>query len=550
MVRAGLKEGRYLISEPEPVGALNTFLTRLREPVGKDGCLVVGFDFPIGLPRAYALPAEIYNFPQALRETFGHGPEWRDFYDVCGDRSEIKRTRPFYPRSATKKGERKHSHVATALGVTTVRELYRRCERATTDRRVASFLFWTLSRNQVGKAAISGWRDVIVPALKEVSGHVKLWPFDGNLATLLGNGRTVLVETYPTEAYRHLNFPSEASSKQNPDWRRARADEILDWSARRSVVLTDEARQQIIDGFGMRKDGEDRFDAFVGLCSMLEVVLGYRDEGAPQSEDVRTIEGWIFGQESEANTPIQLLGYSERGFFNALFFCLKHHPKGASLLQQLLTRATWPGLETVPPSFGRCETVFIEQSFSDFGEPDAVLLMRNGEQRQSLFIEGKRGDHKLAAAWSRFRDCLRGEATEKNLTSNVFSQLYFKQRLAAELSLTGDWKTRLQAGIVFPNCLQTNRGDRLRKIGENPVVLDATGRLKEFVSDPYFLAIVPETRDAVQAAWRNFTDCPIDGWDMRRWGFLSLPEIRDFCREHALVDVLELLRFNRNQLST
>ena len=108
--------------------------------------------------------------------------------------------------------------------MTTVRELYRRCERATTDRRIAAFLFWTVGPNQVGKAAISGWPDVIAPALREGSGHVKLWPFDGILATLLGNGRTVVVETYPTEAYRHLNFPSENSSKKEAVWRRDRAN--------------------------------------------------------------------------------------------------------------------------------------------------------------------------------------------------------------------------------------------------------------------------------------------------------------------------------------
>jgi hypothetical protein len=67
----------------------------------------------------------------------------------------------------------------------------------------------------------------------------------------------------------------------------------------------------IADCFGAGKGGEDRFDALVGVSSMLEVVLGHRQEGAPHSDDVRKIEGWILGQRPEADAPIQVLGYSE-----------------------------------------------------------------------------------------------------------------------------------------------------------------------------------------------------------------------------------------------
>jgi hypothetical protein len=42
--------------------------------------------------------------------------------------------------------------------------LRRQCERATPTRRAACPLFWTLGSNQVGKAAISGWQEVIAPA--------------------------------------------------------------------------------------------------------------------------------------------------------------------------------------------------------------------------------------------------------------------------------------------------------------------------------------------------------------------------------------------------
>lgn len=58
---------------------------------------------------------------------------------------------------------RRHQHLFDLLGFTNGTELLRRCERATADRSDACTLFWTLGANQVGKAAINGWQEVIIP---------------------------------------------------------------------------------------------------------------------------------------------------------------------------------------------------------------------------------------------------------------------------------------------------------------------------------------------------------------------------------------------------
>lgn len=58
------------------------------------------------------------------------------------------------------------------------------------------------------------------------------------------------------------------------------------------------------DGFGPREDGEDPFDAVVGACSMLDVVLGHRSDGAPNDAVVGTIEGWIFGQQIQPGNQV------------------------------------------------------------------------------------------------------------------------------------------------------------------------------------------------------------------------------------------------------
>jgi hypothetical protein len=50
------------------------------------------------------------------------------------------------------------------------------------------------------------------------------------------------------------------------------------------------------DGFGPNDDGEDPFDALIGLFGMLNVLLGRQSSGEPSDPRVRRIEGWILGR--------------------------------------------------------------------------------------------------------------------------------------------------------------------------------------------------------------------------------------------------------------
>src|ERR1700721_2243563 len=91
------------------------------------------------------------------------------------------------------------------------------CERRTSTRGDTCVLFWTLGGNQVGRAAIIGWRDVLGPALRCYPTQVLIWPFQGTLGSLLAPSRIVFAETYPTEFYRHLDvtFPRSKAGKKS-----------------------------------------------------------------------------------------------------------------------------------------------------------------------------------------------------------------------------------------------------------------------------------------------------------------------------------------------
>lgn len=286
----------YMLNPAEPVGDVRTLFTRLRSRVGPDDAILIGFDFPIGIPAAYAQAAGIESFrnwlPQLGRD------EWATFFEVCGNAAEIAPQRPFYPHAP---GGKRQAHLTTALGVETMDELRRRCERRTVARGPASPLFWTLGAKQVGKGAITGWRDVLAPALSAEQ-PIALWPFDGDLQALLNRPQIVVAETYPAESCLHVGMRAPGAStwsKRKQQDRTAKQTEFFRWINSRECPTNGNYIQQITSGFGEGADGEDPFDAVVGLCTLLDVVLGRRSEGAPWDAEVRDHEGWILGLRQE-----------------------------------------------------------------------------------------------------------------------------------------------------------------------------------------------------------------------------------------------------------
>jgi hypothetical protein len=259
--------------------------------------VLAGFDFPIGVPIAFGSRTGFADFSEAL-SGFGTG-EWKDFFSVADRPEDISLRRPFYPRTSIQ--GRSRSDLLNALGFERFDELLRTCERKTTEgRRAACPLFWTLGGNQVGKAAIDGWRSIIQPAVLR---GARLWPFEGRLHELSSSPGCVLCETYPQEAYSHLDVQFRAhGSKRVQEDRRSAGTAMIAWAKRHDIDFTSELSKELIDGFGPSKSGEDPFDAVVGLLSMIAVVDGRRDEGSGFTEDEIAWEGWILGQRLPASS--------------------------------------------------------------------------------------------------------------------------------------------------------------------------------------------------------------------------------------------------------
>ena len=298
--------GSYVVESLAPAVDGPGFFSQL-QAAADPGQAMAGFDFAIGVPRSYAAAAGITAFPELL-EALGT-PPWQSFHLVAAQPDEISLHRPFYPM---RPGAARREHLHLALGLSGS-DLRRRCEGND-----AESLFWTLGSKQVGKGALIGWR--LIAAARRVTPGVRLWPFDGSLSRLLtgqlltrqvlsgqvltARAATVVAETYPREYYRYLG-PSAARGRWS---KRRRADRLKQvaglfaWAESLPVEWDAGIRRRVESGFSDNSNGEDEFDAVVGLLGMIAVVTGAIDAGVPSDDPaVISTEGWILGR--AANGP-------------------------------------------------------------------------------------------------------------------------------------------------------------------------------------------------------------------------------------------------------
>jgi hypothetical protein len=74
----------YVVYPPEPVGEPATLINRLRSQVCNVDSLLIGFDFPIGLPAEYARRVGVTSFRKAISQ-FGSPPQEVWYQDAAGN---------------------------------------------------------------------------------------------------------------------------------------------------------------------------------------------------------------------------------------------------------------------------------------------------------------------------------------------------------------------------------------------------------------------------------------------------------------------------------
>jgi Protein of unknown function (DUF429) len=246
---------------------------------------LAGFDFPIGLPAVCARRAGI-RFRDLICDPSSNSSQ--RFLTPVKTLFDVSIAQPFYRQHPA--GGRQ-SVLLERLGCRSIDDLLRECDKRTANRLRAEAIFWTVGARQVGKAALSGWREILIPALAR---GARLWPFDGPLSSLVASTVSI-AETYPGEAYSHIGM-TRMIKKRTQAGRKTAGIRMLGWASEHGVTFVKTIRTDIQCGFGAREDGEDPFDALAGLCGMIEVADGRRSEAPPGHALSASEEGWILGQ--------------------------------------------------------------------------------------------------------------------------------------------------------------------------------------------------------------------------------------------------------------
>lgn len=292
LLRADLRpDGHYHIGFPNPVKYLRELIVQItHDQRDNRGPILFGLDTPLGLPHAYASQANITNFVDWLVALPPDAP----FFDVAPRPCDISLQRPFYPH---KPGGTRLQHLLDGLNLPDRHALLRQCDALAS----AAPLFWTMGAQQVGKGAIVAWRDLLAPNLRdERYPTAAVWPFHGRLADLIATQRIIFAETYPAAFYPTLGVtfapqPDRRWGKRIQQDRQANTAVLLDFLHRHQLTIDPATRYLIKTGFGPHPNGEDKFDALIGLLGLIQLVLDEQPPYEPTDETTRQVEGWILG---------------------------------------------------------------------------------------------------------------------------------------------------------------------------------------------------------------------------------------------------------------
>jgi hypothetical protein len=196
---------------------------------------------------------------------------------------------------------------------------------------------------------------------------------------------------------------------------------------------------------------------------------------------------------------MKIVGYSERGAMNALFYGMAFDKEnGEELVRLFLELAK---IEEAS-SFSDFE-FYNEFSLSEFGEPDLVIIAKKNKNPVVFFVEAKvsegasyniekqkRNHNKDIIAYEHTKCHQKGDA------SNLFFQLrlknyFFEQRKSIIEPIGGLNGKAIGEHECIEKTKDRNGKIRFRKLGANPIVIKFAEIIKPCV-EAYYIAIVPK----------------------------------------------------------
>ena len=206
---------------------------------------------------------------------------------------------------------------------------------------------------------------------------------------------------------------------------------------------------------------------------------------------------------------MKIVGYSERGAMNALFYGIalaNDENAFAEFLKKIGIKYQVSDVE-----------FFMEFSLSEFGSPDLLVTFNGNNQKHILFIEAKTScgkNYKLEKALKYFERTKEDKERYDGYSSNLYYQLSMKYLFFENL----------------PNSIDINGIEgldgRTHKIGDNFVVRAICNKIKDS-KVAHYIAIVPKSDIPLHAPeyvkhifWEDLFNCPKlnpylkDTWDI------------------------------------
>lgn len=210
---------------------------------------------------------------------------------------------------------------------------------------------------------------------------------------------------------------------------------------------------------------------------------------------------------------MEIVGYSERGAMNALFY-------GIALKKDKEAFAEFLKIIGIESSVSDVE-FFMEFSLSEYGSPDLLVTFYTNKQKHILFIEAKASCgkcYKLDKALSDYKKTEECQERYDGYSSNLYYQLAMKRLFFDNLSDSISGKDIL--GIDGRN----------HNIGKNFVVRTICDKIKD-CEKAHYIAIVPESEIPSQAPeyithvfWEDLFNCPkLKPYLINTWNINSNP---------------------------
>lgn len=254
---------------------------------------------------------------------------------------------------------------------------------------------------------------------------------------------------------------------------------------------------------------------------------------------------------------MDVLGYSERGVINSLIYEIDCLRKENSFIPEFLSLAMFEGEgcpSKIPPEFGP-KFILVEQSFSQFGDADLLILGNANDQKISIFVEAKVKTfhspewHIRENEFEPFDKVLKGKMLKGVSSSNLFVQLYHKMQLMGGVRRCGRQRL-IDEGIKCESWSSRKLRKILNKRKIHAIVEKAFDLLIDYKDNSYYLALVPGDRPEICRFLKSYgLVSRLPDWKSDKFGIIVWRDVEDLCKRSMpkLDKTLKVFDWNRCQ---